>query len=135
MTAPHPAGADEPLCPSARCEPGAKLIGIVGPGPRVGYVQPPLTVDADFLESATGHAPAEQRFRFASPCVEAGCQYWDGERCGASDAALGLSSIAAPPPEALPRCGIRPRCRWFAQNGRAACEVCPLVVTDLSPRS
>src|SRR5437763_115569 len=45
------------------------------------------------------------------------------------------SSIAAAPPEALPRCGIRPRCRWFAQNGRAACEVCPLVVTDLSPRS
>jgi hypothetical protein len=30
----------------------------------------------------------------------------------------------------LPACGIRERCRWFAQEGSAACAVCPLVRTD-----
>ena len=31
---------------------------------------------------------------------------------------------------ALPRCAIRPTCRWFRQEGPAACFRCPQVVTD-----
>jgi hypothetical protein len=133
MSAARLADTDPPLCPSAPCDPGAKLIGIVGPEATVGYLQPPLTVDEHFVESASKDGRAEQRFRFASPCITDGCQYWDGERCGVADGALELRSTTAKPAR-LPRCGIRPRCRWFAQNGRAACEVCPLVVTDPSPR-
>ena len=32
---------------------------------------------------------------------------------------------------AVPHCGIRTTCRWFAQSGAEACAVSPLVVTDL----
>jgi hypothetical protein len=122
------------LCPSAPCRPGAKVIGVVGPGPRVGYIEPPLPVDSEFVESASANGPPEQRFRFADECVSCGCQWWDGARCGVSDAALELRS-AERTSQDLPRCGIRPRCQWFAQNGRAACEVCPLIVTDLARQS
>jgi hypothetical protein len=30
----------------------------------------------------------------------------------------------------LPDCDIRPQCRWFAQEGEAACLRCPQVVTE-----
>jgi hypothetical protein len=33
--------------------------------------------------------------------------------------------------KALPVCTIRAECRWFAQEGRAACERCPQVVTEV----
>jgi hypothetical protein len=29
----------------------------------------------------------------------------------------------------LPRCGIRHRCRWWRQEGPAACKRCPMIVT------
>jgi hypothetical protein len=29
----------------------------------------------------------------------------------------------------LPRCAIRAHCRWYAQSGRDACQLCPLVST------
>jgi hypothetical protein len=116
------------LCPSARCEPDALLIGIVGPTGRVGHLTPALAVDEDFVVQAhKGRAP-EKRFRFAQPCTEDGCQHWTGTRCGVVDAAL---SRDLEPAESLPRCGIRSGCRWFAQSGANACRVCPLVVTDI----
>jgi hypothetical protein len=31
--------------------------------------------------------------------------------------------------ESLPACRIRPDCRWFVQEGRAACLRCPQIVT------
>ena len=38
---------------------------------------------------------------------------------------------ARPGGSGLPRCVIRPTCRWFRQEGRAACLRCPQVVTEL----
>jgi hypothetical protein len=34
--------------------------------------------------------------------------------------------------DALPRCLIRPACRWFQQEGKEACVRCPQVVTESS---
>ncbi|MFB2972660.1 hypothetical protein ACE1CD_27180 [Aerosakkonema sp. BLCC-F183] len=33
--------------------------------------------------------------------------------------------------ERLPRCQIRSNCRWWKQEGRAACRRCPQVVTTV----
>ena len=30
----------------------------------------------------------------------------------------------------LPACQLRPDCRWWKQEGKAACMRCPLVMTD-----
>ena len=122
------------LCPSARCEDGAILLGIVGKNGVVGYVRPLMRVDEAFVRKAReGHAP-ERRFRFSQPCIESACKQWSGDRCGVIDRALPAAEEAGASytsGKALPRCTIRPRCRWFAQAGRDACAVCPLVITDV----
>ena len=35
-------------CPSAPCEPGATLLGLVGEDGRVGYLTPAIRIDRDF---------------------------------------------------------------------------------------
>jgi hypothetical protein len=124
------------LCPSAQCEPGAILLGIVGADGLVGYITPKVTVDEHFVtEAHKGRAP-EKRFRFSQPCVTTGCTNWTGTRCGVIDAVLNevaerdLSRVDR---HSLPKCSIRSRCRWFAQDRTEACLVCPLVITDLRP--
>jgi hypothetical protein len=115
----------ERLCPSSPAREGTILLGI-GIGRRgLGYVTPQVTVDQAFLEEA-GERP-EERYRFAAPCVKKACHNWDSGGCG-----LISRFVADPPPEAaedgpLPRCSIRANCRWFAQAGRTACAVCPMV--------
>jgi len=98
----------------------------------VGYLRPELRIDAEFVAAArTGRDP-EKRFRFAQPCVEGRCAHWTGSRCGVienvldSEHAPSATGRSGP----VPRCSIRPRCRWFAEHGTRACAACPLVVTE-----
>lgn len=129
----HTPGEKAPiLCPSARCEDGAYLVGIVGADGVVGYVTPLLQVDMNFVRRARNGREPEGRFRFAQPCVEGACANWDGTRCGVIDRALAAKAEAdIDLPPGLPRCSIRRWCRWFEQAGAAACSACPLVITDL----
>jgi hypothetical protein len=122
------------LCPSARCAPDSILLGVVAPDGRVGYLRPEVRIDADFVAAArTGREP-ERRFRFAAPCVEGRCAYWTGSHCGVVENVLESDEERAAAAESrpLPRCSIRPRCRWFAEHGVHACMLCPLVVTQPS---
>ncbi len=122
------------LCPSAPAAEGAILLGVVGPDGAIGYIQPALTVDTDFLQSAARGRPAEERFRFSSPCVEAKCGYWTGDACGVIEQVLGEQNKQhVPKAAALPHCSIRRACRWFAQAGPRACSACPYVITRQSP--
>lgn len=118
-------------CPSSVCDDNALLLGVIGSNGRVGYVTPPLQVDHSFIDAvaATG-GHAERRFRFAGTCVEGRCAQWTGNKCGAIE--IALSTYAEVDSDlGLPACGIRNTCRWFAQSGRAACSVCPLVITNV----
>jgi hypothetical protein len=121
----------ERLCPSAKCEEGAVLLGIIGPQGSLAYINPRVEVDASFVDEAKqGRAP-EKRFRFAQPCMEGKCHYWTGSSCGVVSGVLAeISNVETE--MGLPRCSIRKDCRWFAQEGPKACYVCPLVVTDLN---
>ena len=124
---------EDRLCPSAAPEPGAILLGIVGPDGRVGYVWPTMTVDQEFVDRAsTGRSP-DAKFRFAQKCVETSCGHWTGERCGLIDLGLQLAAEGHVPAatEALPQCSIRPDCRWFSQAGADACRVCPYVIANI----
>jgi hypothetical protein len=121
----------ERLCPSGRCVDGAILLGVVDADGVVGYITPQLVVDQDFVERAhAGRAP-QQRFRFSEPCQQSACLQWAGGRCTLIDRALAVerSPGVDEAQASLPKCSIRARCRWFAQRGREACKICPLVIT------
>lgn len=134
MTAESVAGGESSpiLCPSARCEEDAYLIGIVGADGAVGYVSPLLQIDASFVREAHAGRGPERRFRFAQACAEGGCSNWDGARCQVIDRAMSTKlTLNLTEDAGLPACGIRRSCRWFRQSGAEACRTCPLIVTDL----
>jgi hypothetical protein len=118
--------SDALACPSGRCRPGSHLLGI-RTDEGLGYIDPPLPVTEEFMELVeSSGGGAEQRFRFTERCIEQGCGQWSGGGCGVIERLL----ASAGPSSELPVCGIRERCRWFAQRGADACAVCPYVVTD-----
>lgn len=121
---------ETPLCPAARCEPGAHLLGVVQPSGRVAFLPPGVRVDEEFSQLAAqpGSSP-KVRFRYSSPCAESACHHWQGQRCAALDEVRAHLAPFAQTSSAS--CSIRPQCRWHQQAGDAACAVCPLVITDL----
>ncbi|CCV14212.1 hypothetical protein [Mesorhizobium sp. STM 4661] len=123
----------EKSCPSARAEPGALLIGVVGADGIVQPIPTRLEIDAEFVEQASKAGAPEARFRFAGRCVEGKCKQWTGNSCGVIEKVLtGMTEQMVAPAENLPRCVIRGTCRWYSQRGADACRACVYVVTDQS---
>lgn len=122
------ADRDDLMCPSARCEPGATLLGVVRSDATVGHLPQTYIVDEDFAQAANTDGLAETRFRFASSCVEGKCSQWTGTGCGV--VARAADELAQRHSPVMPKCSIRPSCRWFAEKADAACRVCHFVVTD-----
>lgn len=81
---PHDSGKTAKACPSALCEEGALLLGVVAPDGHVAYIQPPSRVSAEFVAQARALGHSERRFRFSSTCVEAACPQWTGRGCALS---------------------------------------------------
>jgi hypothetical protein len=119
------------LCPSATSiGPDAQVFGVLtgsaAEGLQVGYLTEVLPATPDLLAAAAPAKPTEV-FRAAAPCVERGCQHFDGAKC---QLAARITSMLDPVVSALPRCAIRRTCRWFRQEGREACLRCPQVATE-----
>jgi hypothetical protein len=118
----------ETTCPSAPPDTGAVLLGVIAGKGEVVYITPSMPVTSSLLESFSQNGiPVENRLRFASPCIRHQCVQWSGDRCGLIDRAV-LTAEKDEDRSALPKCGIRSTCRWFAQHGKNACAVCPEVV-------
>ncbi len=116
-------------CPSAQPEyKGSRIYGIMtGPSEsrRVGYLTETLEPTPELL-ALSGEAKPTQLFRIAAPCLNRGCQHFDG----ACKLAQRIVSATPPVVNALPDCQIRETCRWFDQEGPAACLRCPQLATD-----
>ena len=120
------------LCPSARPHMrGCSVIGVVTHtevGPRIAYLDSLQPATAEVLTLASP-ARAETLFRFSAPCAEGGCAHFDNSACRlASRIVQTLPSVV----DDMPPCKIRPECRWFTQEGKAACQRCPQIVTHTS---
>src|SRR4051812_258723 len=106
----EPPGGAQPappkLCPSARCEPGAILLGMVGNDDQVAYVTPAIPITERFVEIAQAKGTPERRFRFAQPCACGGCKHWADERCRVAD--ILVENLEPAEAERLPKCAIRP---------------------------
>lgn len=118
------------LCPSARPELANSVVfGLISgkaTEPRVAYLRQPLAVTDELLAKASPVTPTEV-FRTAAPCATKSCQHFDGQDCGlATRVAERLTAVV----EELPPCSIRRDCRWWQQEGKAACLRCPQVITD-----
>ncbi len=116
-------------CPSAQPDMAeARIFGVLSgtaEQPRVAYLKQEAVIPAD-ATPATGDLKPIEVFRFAARCEEGRCaQYADG-RCSLGQRLVdGLDEVV----DSLPSCTIRPTCRWYAEQGRAACLRCPQVVT------
>uniref|UniRef100_A0A2P0ZG96 Nitrogen fixation protein n=1 Tax=[Tolypothrix] sp. PCC 7415 TaxID=373957 RepID=A0A2P0ZG96_9CYAN len=118
------------LCPSARPESEDSVVfGIISGTvvePRVAYLRQPQAITDELIAKASPITPAEI-FRTAAPCATKSCQHFDGQDCRlATRIVEKLPAIA----EELPPCAIRRDCRWWQQEGKAACMRCPQVITD-----
>jgi hypothetical protein len=131
-------GSAPKLCPSA--QPGmdnCRVLGVIqhdAPKPMVLYLKEPVTATADVLAMAAPLRPTEV-FRLSATCATHNCPHFDGADC---QLATRIVKMRPPVVEALPPCLIRKDCRWFSQEGGAACLRCPEVSTvtyDLSPET
>ena len=123
------------LCPSA--QPGMErcsVLGVVrqgGPAPAVHYLNQLLPATPSILAMAAPLKPTEV-FRLAATCAEHKCPHFDGTDCRLATRVVQILPAVV---DALPPCVIRKECRWFSQEGGAACKRCPEITTvsyDLS---
>ncbi len=116
-------------CPSAQPGmPDLVVLGIVAgepDRPEVTYVRDIVPATADILQMAGPVAPTEV-FRLAGRCAQQSCIHFSGSKCNLSSRIVEmLPEVTA----SLPPCTIRQTCRWYGQEGRAACHRCPQIVT------
>ena len=121
----------QPLCPSAQPEMAESLVfGVVNgtvEEPRVGYLAEPQLVTDKILALCDPVKPTEV-FRFAAPCAGTGCKHFDGSNCRLVKRTVQLLPEVV---DVLPPCSIRSSCRWWQQEGKAACMRCPEIVTEI----
>ena len=108
---------------------GAWVLGVISGSAeqsQVAYLNRNVPVTAGLLAAAAPLKPTEV-FRFAAHCEENKCRHFDGSHC---QLATRIVQILPAVTDGLPPCLIRAECRWFQQEGKAACMRCPQVVTE-----
>ena len=121
------------LCPSTNIDNATQVIGVVqgADDQHCGMVAYAAGRAAftDELRALTAPVDAAEVLRLAGPCAEQRCSHYANDRCS-----LGERAVAELPPvvRRAPRCSIRSNCRWYSEQGIAACLRCPGIVT--SPR-
>ena len=118
------------LCPSARPGmPDSQVFGVnrgTVSSPDVDYLARSLPAGAEVM-ALCGSADPARVFRFAAPCERHDCRHFDGVNCRVGERLVKLLPVVT---NSLPRCAIRPGCRWFHQEGKAACLRCPQIMID-----
>jgi len=105
-----------------------QVLGVVSRDadkPALAYLDEPLAATPELLEHAAPLA-VSQVFRLSARCEETKCTHFDGARC---QLAVRIAKLLPEVVDSLPACTIRPQCRWFRQEGRAACLRCPQIIT------
>jgi hypothetical protein len=118
------------LCPSAQpAMDNPVALGVMlgsAEEPRMMHLERPLPV-TDELLALSGPVKPTEVFRFAAPCAGDACKHFDGQDCGLVQR---IVQILPRVTSDLPPCAIRSECRWWHQEGPAACYRCPQVVTE-----
>lgn len=119
------------MCPSAQPDMEDGLVLGVIEGQRLAWLEKPQPVTSQLL-ALTREVDPRNIFRFAAPCEERRCVHFDGQDCRLATRIVRILPRAV---EVLPPCSIRPDCRWYQQEGKAACLRCPEVITHIENAS
>ena len=123
------------MCPSAQPDMQDSLVlGVLEDTPsgkRLAWIEEPQPVTPQLL-SLTRDVDPRNIFRFAARCEEKACLHFDGQDC---QLATRIVQILPRAVDVLPPCSIRPECRWYQQEGKAACLRCPEVATHVENAS
>lgn len=125
----QPSCGESLMCPSS--QPGyenCRVLGVVQTGesgPEVSYLNEHLPATEEVLAMAAPAKPTEV-FRLAAKCQTGRCPHYDGSNC---QLATRIVQILPAVVSNLPACLIRGECRWFHQEGAAACYRCPQIAT------
>ena len=117
-----------PFCPSAQPhmrEP--HVLGVVRDG-ETSYLAERVPLTDDLLALAQPVSPSRV-LRIAARCEENACTHFDGVNCRLATRIVQLLPAVT---ATLPACLIRAECRWYRQEGRAACLRCPQIVTEFT---
>jgi hypothetical protein len=112
-------------------------LGLVqwnGTTPRLEYLNEAVRATPEVLAMSSPLKPTEV-FRLAATCAEHQCPHFDGQDCRLATRIVQILPVAV---EHLPPCIIRKECRWYLQEGGAACLRCPEITSvsyDLSPQA
>lgn len=123
-------GSKALMCPSAEPDgAGATVFGLVmgtPERPETAFLAEALPVTPELLARAEPVTPTEM-FRIAARCIRGGCAHYDRTRdhCRFGEKTVRLAPVVV---HRLPACAIRASCRWWHQEGAAACLCCPQVV-------
>jgi len=113
------------ICPSYPKSSARLELGRQGPDGFVTFHETPVVLAPS---ARTRYAQYELHVndtgRYAGPCVSAECVNWD-DGC-----LLGRHLASAASRPSTP-CSIADRCRWFNENGAAACSTCQVVTYRL----
>lgn len=117
-------------CPSADPSmPNASLLGVHTEKDgvaRLAYLDQLAPVTEELLALSSPLEPTRV-FRFTAPCATGACAHFDGADCRL---ATRIVDRLEPAVDELPECPVRPVCRWWSQEGKAACVRCPMVATE-----
>ena len=122
----------DPLdCPSVPAQSGSVVIGVIQR--RAGQAEVTMLRRAAPLRDVAHLIPDALRatdvLRLAGPCAAGICRHFADRRCSlASRVVAHLPAVSGRPPP----CALRPTCRWWNQEGVAACLRCPQIVTEPS---
>lgn len=118
------------MCPSADADIyRSAVFGIVVGTPEIPeviYLERVKPIPPELLAIDSPVKPTEI-FRIAANCSEGGCKHFDGANCRLAQRIVdGLPATS----EQIPNCAIRDNCRWWNQEGTAACLRCSQIVRD-----
>jgi hypothetical protein len=123
------------MCPSAQPDMEDSLVlGVLektASGERLAWIEDPQPVTPQLLQ-LTREVDPRNIFRFAARCEEKRCIHFDGSNCKLATRIVQILPRAV---DVLPPCSIRVECRWYQQEGKAACFRCPQVITHLEQPS
>ncbi|MBB5868347.1 hypothetical protein F4553_001726 [Allocatelliglobosispora scoriae] len=118
------------MCPSTPAGNATVFLGMITPMGKVAYITPEVPAETVLSGMDDSAGPLEASYRFAGPCVTSRCGFWTGEHCGLGATLVESYQASGGEEVDLPKCAIRRNCRWFAEQGPAACSPCSYVVTD-----